>query len=60
MENKRNTPQVGKVTLFKPQVGKVISGQTTSEFSVITFFFSFFFFLRRYDSHRSGLIWMMG
>ena len=44
MENKRNIPQVGKVTLFKPQVGKVISGQTTSEFSVITFFFSFFFF----------------
>ena len=36
MENKWNIPQVGKVTLFKPQVGKVISGQTTSGFSVIT------------------------
>ena len=44
MENKWNIPQVGKVTLFKPRVGKVISGQTTSEFSVITFFFSFLFF----------------
>ena len=36
MENKQNIPQVGKVTLFKPRVGKVISGQTTSGFSVIT------------------------
>ena len=44
MENKWNIPQVGKVTLFKPRVGKVISGQTTSEFSVITFFFYFLFF----------------
>ena len=36
MENKRNIPQVGKVTLFKPQVDKVISGQITGGFSVIT------------------------
>ena len=35
-ENKRNIPQVGKVTLFKPWVGKVISGQITGKFSVIT------------------------
>ena len=35
MENKRNIPQVGKVTLFKPRVGKVISGQTTGGFNVI-------------------------
>ena len=27
---------MGKVTLFKPRVGKVISGQTTGVFSVIT------------------------
>ena len=36
MENKQNIPQVGKVTVFKPRVGKVILGQTTGEFSVIT------------------------
>ena len=36
MKNKRNIPQVGKVTLFKPRVGKVISGQTTGGFGVIT------------------------
>ena len=36
MENKQNIPQVGKVTLFKPRVGKVISGQTTGGFGVIT------------------------
>ena len=35
MENKRNIPQVGKVTLFKPRVGKVISGQTTGGLRVI-------------------------
>ena len=47
MENKRNIPQVGKVTLFKPRVGKVISGQTTSKFSVTipnTFMFLFILF----------------
>ena len=36
MENKRNIPQVGKMTLFKPWVGKVIFIQTTAGFSVIT------------------------
>ena len=35
-ENTRNIPHVGKVTLFKPRVDKLISGQTTGEFSVIT------------------------
>ena len=35
-ENKQNIPQVGKVTLFKSRVGKVISGQTICGFSVIT------------------------
>ena len=35
-KNKRNIPQVGKVTLFKPQVGKVISSQITYGFSLIT------------------------
>ena len=35
MENKQNIPQVGKVTLFKLRVSKVISGQTTGGFSVI-------------------------
>ena len=36
MENKRNIPQVGKVTLFKPRIGKVILDQTTGGFIVIT------------------------
>ena len=36
---------VDKVILFKPQVNKVISGQTTSKFSVITPFF----FVRLWD-----------
>ena len=36
MENKWNIPQVGKVTIFKPRVGKMISGQTIGGFSVIT------------------------
>ena len=35
MENKQNIPQVGKVTLFKPWVSKVILGQTTGGFLVI-------------------------
>ena len=41
MKNTQNIPQVGKVTLFKPRIGKVISSQTTGGFSVITFFFHF-------------------
>ena len=36
MKNKRNILQVGKVTLCKPQVGKMILSQTTGGFSVIT------------------------
>ena len=36
MENKYNVLQIGKVTLFKLQVGKVILGQITDGFSVIT------------------------
>ena len=35
-KNKKNIPQVGKVTFFKPQIDKVILSQTTREFSVIT------------------------
>ena len=35
-KNKRNISQVGKVILFKPRIGIVISGQTTGGFSVIT------------------------
>ena len=47
MENKQNIPQVGKVTLFKPRVGKVILGQTTSGFSVIILFFFFKLFVSK-------------
>lgn len=36
MRVKPSLPQVGKVRFFKSWVGKVISGQTTSEFSAIT------------------------
>ena len=36
MENKWNITQVGKVTLFRPRVGKVISDQTITGFSVMT------------------------
>ena len=35
-KNKQNIPQVGKVTFFKPRIDKVILGQTTRGFSVIT------------------------
>ena len=34
--NKRSYPQVGKVPIFKPQIGKVIFGQTIGEQSVIS------------------------
>ena len=36
MEVKRSEFQVGKVTLFKSQVGNVNLSQTTGEFSFIT------------------------
>ena len=39
MEDKQSKSQVGKVILFRPGVGNVNSGQTTSGFSVITPFF---------------------
>ena len=35
-KNKQNIPQEGKVTFFKPRINKVILGQTTRGFSVIT------------------------
>ena len=36
MEDKRSLPHVGKMTLFKPWVGKVISVQTMGGFTTIT------------------------
>ena len=35
MGDKRSLPQMGKVLIFKTQVGKVFLGQTTSRQSVI-------------------------
>ena len=36
MRDKQNLSQVGKLTLFKSRVGKVISGQTIGRFIVIS------------------------
>ena len=36
MESKQIEVQVGKVLCFKPRVGKVKTGQTTSEYTVIS------------------------
>ena len=36
MKNKRNLPQVDKVTLFKPRISKVILSQITGGFTSIT------------------------
>ena len=36
MKIKRSLPQVGKLTLFKLRVGKVILGQTIGGFTAIT------------------------
>ena len=38
IKDKQTLSQVGKVTSFKSRVDKMILGQTTSEFTVITLF----------------------
>ena len=40
-ENKWIEAQVGKVLSFKPQVGKMKTGQTTGEFTVISPYLNF-------------------
>ena len=38
IKDKQSLSQMGKVTSFKSRVDKMILGQTTSEFTVITLF----------------------